>query len=301
MPGGVQGQRGVRFVRPFEGGVPGDLEATRLMLRHLLRVAHGRRFLTTPRLAIAVPSQITDVQQRALAVAAAGAGARKLTLVPTPLAAALGAGLPVDEPPAVMIVDLGAVITDIAVISMGTLVTARTVRVGGESLDQAIVSYVRRNRSALVSIEHAATAKSRMGADGQWGYGRPPLMLTGRDPDNGLPRPVMLAPADIAAAISGPMESVIRAIRETLAGCPPEIVRDLTTNGITLTGSGARLSGLTTLLWTRTGLPARVADAPSEATVLGAARQLERARPAGHRWLSRRDRRHGFLTAPRYL
>jgi rod shape-determining protein MreB len=307
LAAGEQAQRmraetpgGVRFSWPFDGGVPSDTQPVLWLLRHLLRTAHRRRHLTNPRMALAVPSQINNVQQRALALAATGAGARWLAMVPVPLAAALGAGLPLDEPHAVMVLDLGAVVTDIAVMSMGSIVAARTVRVGGQDLDEAIVTRVRREYGVLLGIDVAAGLKTRIGVDGGQGYGSPPFLVHGRDVTNGLPRPVMLSPADVVAAVGGPLETVVQAVRATLADCPPEMVCDLAAGGVTLTGGGARLAGLTALLRQRTGLPARVAgEDPDTAVVLGAAAMLERSRAFRRRRVPHRDRREGFMAAPR--
>jgi rod shape-determining protein MreB and related proteins len=290
------------FSWPFDGGVPADSQAVQWLLRHLLRTAHRRRHLANPRMAVAVPSQITNVQQRALAVAATGAGARWLAIVPVPLAAALGAGLPLDEPHAVMVVDFGAVVTDIAVMAMGSIVAARTVRVGGQDLDKAIIAYVRREQEVLLGVNVAATLKARIGIDGPWEYAPSPFLVHGRDVRNGLPRPVMLSPAEITAAVAHPLETVVAAVRATLADCPPQMVCDLASNGVTLTGGGARFAGLAALLRDRLGLPARVADEdPAAAVVLGAAALLERARTFRRRRVPHRDRRQGFMAAPRRL
>ncbi|SEG91195.1 rod shape-determining protein MreB [Thermomonospora echinospora] len=292
----------VLFSWPFEGGVPADPQAVQWLLRHLLRIAHRRRYLANPRLALAVPSQITDVQLRALSAAATSVGARWLAMVPVPLAAAIGAGLPLDEPRAVMVVDLGAVVTDIAVMSLGSIAAARTVRVGGQDLDEAIARHVREEKGVLLGADVAATLKARFGAGPQRGFASAPFLVHGRDSDNGLPRPVMLSPADVTAAVSGPLDTLMEAIRTTLAACPPDMVCDLARDGVTLTGGGARLAGLTALVQARTGLPARVAgDDPANVVVLGAAELLEHARDFRRRRVPHRDRRQGFMAAPRRL
>ncbi|WP_119726781.1 rod shape-determining protein [Thermomonospora amylolytica] len=288
---------GVRFVWPFEGGVPDEVGTARRLLRHLLRRAHRRRYMTSPRMAVAVPSEITDVQQHALAYVAGSAGARSLTMVPTPLAAALGAGVRLDEPPAVLMMDVGAVTTDMAVLSLGMVVVARTVRVGGQDLDRAIVDYARRERGVLIGLDTAAGVKRRIGA-AEW---HDHVLVHGRDPDTGVPRPTVLTAAEIGAAVESPLRTLVGAIRSLLEHCPAEMVVDLTDGGMVLTGGGARLTGLPDLLSERTGLPARVAEDPASAVVLGCAACLAGVPAFRPRREPRRDRRQGFLAAPRSL
>ncbi|TNY36562.1 rod shape-determining protein [Thermomonospora catenispora] len=287
---------GIRFVWPFEGGVLNEVETARRLLRHLLRRAHRRRYLTTPRMAVAVPSQITDVQQHALAYVACGAGARSLTMVPTPLAAALGAGIRLDEPPAVLMVDVGAVTTDLAVLSLGMIVVARTVRVGGQDLDRAIADHVRRERGVLIGLDAAASIKRRIGA-APW---HDHVLVHGRDLDTGVPKPVVLTAAEIGAAVEPPLRTLVEELRSLLEHCPAETVVDLTTGGMVLTGGGAKLTGLPELLSKHTGLPARVAEDPASAVVLGCAACLSGGLALQTRRLHR-DRRDGFLAVPRSL
>ncbi|HEX2313993.1 MAG TPA: rod shape-determining protein [Thermomonospora sp.] len=289
---------GVRFSWPFEGGVPVEDEPARRLLTRLLYEAHHRRHLANPRIAVAVPSQITDVQQHALANTLDAAGARQVTLVPTPLAAALGAGLPPDRPRAVMVIDLGAVVTDIAVMSMGQIVSARTVRLGGRDLDAAIVGHVRRTRGVLIGDESAAEAKARIAAGAHRDEG---VLVEGRDAADGLPRPVLLGAADIGAAVTAPLEEIFDAVQGVLQRCTPEMVRDLSTGGVALTGGGARFPSLAALVRAQTGLPARVAGDPGEAVVLGTAAFLEHTPVMVRHRRHRPDRRRGFLTAPRSL
>ncbi|REE96757.1 rod shape-determining protein [Thermomonospora umbrina] len=288
----------VRFTWPFEGGVPAEDDSARTMLQHLIHVGHSRRYMTNPRIAVAVPCQITDVQQRALADALDAAGARQVALVPTPLAAALGTGLPVDRPQAVMVIDVGAVVTDIAVMSMGAVVSARTVRLGGQDLDRAIIEHVRRTRGVLLGAECAAEAKSRIAAGGHRDQG---VLVYGRDDADGLPRRVLLGAGDIGTAIAAPLEAVFDGIQATLQGCTPEMVRDLSHGPITLTGGGARFPSLPALIRAQTGLHARVADNARDAVVLGTAMFLDRTPVMLRRRPRTRDRHRGFLTGARHL
>lgn len=287
----------VRFVWPFEGGVLDDVGTGRRLLRYLLRRAHRRRYLTTPRMAVAVPSQITEVQQHALSYVAGSAGARSLTMVPTPLAAALGAGVRLDEPSAVLVMDMGAVTTDLAVLSLGMIVVARTVRVGGQDLDRAIVDYVRRERGVLIGLDTAASVKRRIGAAAWHDH----VLVHGRDLDTGVPKSLVLTATEIGMAVASPLQTLVREIRSLLEHCPAEMTVDLTSGGIVLTGGGAKLTKLPDLLAEHTGLPARVADDPASAVVLGCAACLEGVPILRSRRAPRRDRRQGFLAVPRYL
>ncbi|MFC4910096.1 rod shape-determining protein [Actinomadura gamaensis] len=267
----------VRFQRPFEAGVPIDTEPAARLLRRLVRFAQGRRpYLVKPRLAVAVPTTLTDVQERAVREVLYSVGTRQAHLVPTPLAAALGADLPVDGPLATMVVDVGATATSVAVLACGGMICAHHVRVGGDDLSRAIAALVRRRDGLLIAEQTAEEAKLSVGALRPRGRQRTRrIVVHGRNLATGLPGTTVLSATDVERAVAAPLEEIIGTVRTALALCPPELSADIIPTGMLLTGGGARLKGLPGVLREATGLPVYLADDAEHAVVTGVARYLE--------------------------
>ncbi|MES9609265.1 rod shape-determining protein [Actinomadura sp. NPDC000929] len=292
----------VTLVRPIREGAPTETDEAEYLMRHLVRRHHRRHYTARPRLVVTVPSGLTSVHYRALQFSAYQAGARRLTLVPTPIAAAIGMGMTsCGRPDITVIADIGAEVTDVGVIAFGGLVTSHTAHIGGSALDRAIAALVRQEHGIALSQAAAEAAKLEVGAVPP--LGRRPVRQTvvhGRDIATGMPRGVVLTTADVARAITGPVARIVDAIGAGLAGCSPEISGDLLGVGITLTGGSARLPGLERLIRDRTGLGARVGDDTGDAAVLGAGEVL---RSAGSREPSAREsspRPHLLTTLAEY-
>ncbi|RKS69149.1 rod shape-determining protein MreB [Actinomadura pelletieri DSM 43383] len=270
----------VTLVRPIRDGAPTETDEAEYLMRHLVRRHHRRRYTARPRLVMTVPSGMNTVHYRALQFSAYQAGARRLTLVPTPIAAAIGMGLTSSARPDVTVVaDIGADLTDIGVIAFGGLVTSHTAHIGGSALDRAIVALVRREQRTVISPSAAEAAKLEVGAVPP--LGRRPVRQTvvhGRDVTTGMPREIVLTTVDVGRAIAGPVAEIVDAVHVGLSGCSPEISGDLLSVGVTLTGGTARLPGLERLIRDRTGLVARVGDETGDAAVLGAGEVLRSAR-----------------------
>ena len=261
-------------VRPLSDGVIADYVVTEAMLKHFIRKVHDRRLGIRPRMVIAVPSGITEVEKRAVNESAAAAGARELHLIEEPMAAAIGAGLPVHEAAANMIVDIGGGTTEVAIISLFGLVYSRSLRVAGDELDEAIVLFMRRAYNLLIGERTAEEIKIRMGS----AYPQPnesSFEVKGRDLVTGLPGTIKVTSEEIREAMMDPLEIIIDSIRITLERCPPELSADLVDRGIMLTGGGALLTGLDKLLSEETGLPVHVAEDPLSAVAEGTGKLLE--------------------------
>ncbi|MCP2339344.1 rod shape-determining protein [Actinomadura rupiterrae] len=267
----------VRFERPFEAGIPLDTEPAARLLRRLVRIAQGRRpYLVKPRLAVAVPTTLTDVQERAVREVLYSIGTRQAYLVPTPMAAALGADLPVDGSQATMVVDVGATATSVAVLACGGLICAHHSRAGGNDLSKAIAALVRRRDGLLIAEQTAEEAKLSVGALRPRGRQRSRrIVVHGRQLATGLPGTTVLSAVDVERAVAGPLEELIATVRTALALCPPELSADIIPTGMLLTGGGARLKGLPAVLREATGLPVRIAEDSEDAVINGVARYLE--------------------------
>ena len=267
-------ERGVRLVRPIRDGVPTDVDETESLLRHLLRSHHRMRHMAKPHMAIAVPSAITQVQQSAMREAAFNAGARRLLLVPVPVAAAYGAGL-VEGPDDVAIVaDIGAQVTDVGVLLGGELVGSHTARVGGGAMDEAIRARARWGYGMLIGPVTAEAAKLELGTATPDRTPDRVAVVHGKDRHSDLPCRAVMSSADVHEAIAPALREIVRAVRTAVAAAPPEMARDFLSVGVTLTGGAARLHGLDELIRRETGLSARVAPNAAEAVVLGAAELL---------------------------
>jgi len=241
-------------IRPLKDGVIADFDTTERMLRYFIQKVHRRRYLAKPRIVVCVPSGITGVEQRAVKDAGYAAGARKVYIIEEPMAAAIGAGLPIHEPTGNMVVDIGGGTTEVAVISLGGIVTSLSIRVGGDELDQSIINWVKREFSLLLGERTAEEIKMAIGSA---------YPLQGEND------------AEIRKALEEPVNAIINAVKSTLDKCPPELSSDLMDRGIVLTGGGALLKGLDERLRKETGMPIHIADRPLDAVVEGSGKCIE--------------------------
>ncbi|MFJ6749892.1 MULTISPECIES: rod shape-determining protein [unclassified Streptomyces] len=276
---------GITAMRPLREGVIADFDAAEQMLRALMKKAlpSSRRF-ARPRVVICVPSGITGVERRAVIDSAKGAGAREVHLIEEPMAAAIGAGLPVDEPVGCMVVDIGGGTTEVAVVSMGGLVTAQSVRVAGDALDTAITTYVKKKHNLAIGERTAEDIKIAIGS-AAWTpvdvdeegepRRRPSYTVRGRDHVSGLPRIQEITEEEIREALAEPVDAIVRAVHRTLDACPPELSGDIIEQGIALTGGGALLRGLDLRLRQEMGVPVTVADQPLDCVVNGTAKCVD--------------------------
>jgi len=261
-------------IRPLKDGVIADFDTTERMLKYFIQKVHKRRYLAKPRVVICVPSGITGVEQRAVKDAGYAAGARKVYIIEEPMAAAIGADLPIHEPTGNMVVDIGGGTTEVAVIALGGIVTALSIRVGGDELDQAIVDWVKREFSLLLGERTAEEIKMAIGS----AYplpGEPDAEIRGRDLSTGLPKTILVTAADIRKALEGPVKAIIDAVKSTLDKTPPELASDLMDRGIVLTGGGALLRGLDERLRHETGMPVHVTERALQAVVEGSGKCIE--------------------------
>jgi rod shape-determining protein MreB len=264
----------IQAVRPLKDGVIADFDITEKMLRYFIQKVHTRRFLAKPRVVVCVPSGITGVEQRAVEEATIAAGARAAYIIEEPMAAAIGAGMPIHEPIGSMVVDIGGGTSEVAVISMGGIVTATSIRVGGDELDEAIINYVKKEFSLVLGERTAEAIKVAIGS----AFPMPDEMIAeikGRDLVTGLPKTVHITAEEVRKAIEEPVSAIVDAVKNTLDRCPPELAADLMDQGIILTGGGALLKGLDERLRHETGMPVRVASDPLYCVVLGSGRCLE--------------------------
>jgi len=255
-------------IRPMKAGVIADFEITEAMLRYFIKKIHNRRKMVRPRIIIAVPSDITEVEKRAVKDSATHAGAREVFLIEEPMAAAIGVGLPVQEPAGNMIVDIGGGTTEVALISLAGIVFSRTVRVGGDEMDECIVQYMKRVYNLMIGERTAEEIKMTMGS----AYPveeETSIEVKGRDLVAGLPKTLTITSEEIREALQEPISSIIDAIRITLERCPPELSADLVDRGMILAGGGALLAGLDKLIAEQTGLPVHLADDPLSAVAEG--------------------------------
>lgn len=264
----------IEAIRPMKDGVIADFEVTEAMLRYFIRKTHNRRTLVRPRIIICVPFGITEVEKRAVRESAESAGAREVYLIEEPMAAAIGAGLPITEPAGNMIVDIGGGTTEVAVISLAGIVFSRSVRVAGDKMDEAIVQHIKRNYNLLVGERTAEWIKINIG--NAFPDVEPKTMeIKGRDLVTGIPRILQINSDEIREAITEPVNSIVEAIKVTLERTPPELAGDIVDKGIVLAGGGALLTGLNKLISEETGLPVQVAEDPLSCVVLGSGKALD--------------------------
>ena len=260
-------------IRPLKDGVIADFEVTEAMLRHFIRKAHNRRTMARPRVVIAVPSGITEVEKRAVKESAEQAGAREVYLIEEPMAAAIGVGLPVQDASGNMIVDIGGGTTEVALISLSGIVYSRSVRVAGDELDEAIVQYMKRAYNLMIGERTAEEIKIRLGS--AYPIGKETSMeVKGRDLVAGLPKTITISSQEVREAMLEPLNTIVDSVRVTLERCPPELSADLVDRGLVLAGGGALLRGLDKLLSEETGLPVHVAEDPLSAVAEGAGKVL---------------------------
>ena len=268
----------ITAIRPLRDGVIADFEVAEEMIKHFIRKVHNRRMFASPLIIVCVPSGSTAVERRAIQESAESAGARKVFLIEEPMAAAIGAGLPVTEPSGSMIVDIGGGTTEVAVISLGGIVYARSVRVGGDKMDEAIISYIRRNHNLLIGESSAEQIKINLGSamppddpddPGPW------REVKGRDLINGVPREVVVSQGQIAESLAEPVSQILDAVTTALENTPPELAADIVDKGIVLTGGGALLYRLDEILRQKTQLPVTVAEDALSCVAMGTGRALE--------------------------
>ncbi|MBF0588146.1 MAG: rod shape-determining protein [Magnetococcales bacterium] len=260
--------------RPMRDGVIADFKVTEEMLKHFIRKVHKRRRLTSPRIIVCVPFGATPVERRAITESANKARAREVFLIEEPMAAAIGAGLPVTDASGSMVVDVGGGTTEVAIISLGGIVYSRSIRVGGDKMDEAIVAHVRRKYSLLIGEGTAETIKIQIGS----AFPLPERLeveVKGRDLVNGVPKHQIISDPEILDALAEPINAIVEGVRVALERTPPELAADIVDRGIVLTGGGALLRGLDTLLAEETGLPVIIAEDPLSCVVMGSGRALE--------------------------
>jgi rod shape-determining protein MreB len=261
-------------IRPLKDGVIADFDTTERMLRYFIQKVHKRRHLAKPRIVVCVPSGITGVEQRAVKDAGYAAGARKVYIIEEPMAAAIGAGLPVHEPTGNMVVDIGGGTTEVAVISLGGIVTAQSIRTGGDELDTSIITYVKKEYSLMLGERTAEEIKMAIGSAFPM-PDEPHAEIRGRDLVSGLPKTIVVSSEEIRKALEEPVNAIVDAVKTTLDKTPPELSGDLMDRGIVLTGGGALLKGLDERLRHETQMPIHIADNPLDSVALGSGKCVE--------------------------
>ena len=264
----------IQAIRPIKDGVIADFEVTEAMLRYFINKVHNRRTLVHPRIIVSVPSGITQVEKRAVKESAESAGAREVYLIEEPMAAAIGAGLPITEPTANMIVDIGGGTTEVAVISLAGVVYAKSVRVAGDKMDDAILQHIKRNHNLAIGEHSAEVIKTTIGDV----MPEPPfdtMDIKGRDLVSGVPKILSIDSREIQHAITEQVDAIVEAVKMALELTPPELSADIVDQGIVLTGGGALLRSLDKRLKEETGLPIIIADDPLSSVVLGSGKALE--------------------------
>jgi len=261
-------------VRPLQDGVIADFDVTAAMLKRFIRTALKGSFFSRARVMICIPAGVTEVESRAVEDAAKQAGATKVALIEEPMAAAIGAGLPVDDASGSMVVDIGGGTSEVAVISLGDIVTAQSVRIAGDDLDEAIINYVRKKYNLLIGERTAEQLKIEIGSCIPY-ENEGSVEIKGRNLVDGLPKNVTITAAEVREAMSDTISSIIDAIRTTLEKTPPELSADIIDRGITLMGGGAMLRGLDKLIAAETDMPVYVADNPLDCVALGLAKRIE--------------------------
>ena len=264
----------ITAIRPMKDGVIADFETTEVMLRHFIRIVHHRRSLIRPRIVICVPSGITQVEKRAVRESAESAGAREVFLIEEPMAAAIGAGLPITEPTANMVVDIGGGTTEVAVISLAGIVYSKSVRVGGDKMDEAILQHIKRKYNLLIGIRTAEIIKTTIG-NAFPSDQIDTIEVRGRDLVTGIPKILTIDSDEIRKAISEQVETIIETVRIALEQTPPELAADIVDKGIVLTGGGALLKNLDILLREETKLPITITEDPLSTVVLGSGMILD--------------------------
>lgn len=261
-------------IRPMKDGVIADFDITQSMLKHFIKRAISSSFMSKPRVVICVPSGVTEVEKRAVEEATLQAGAKEAYLIEEPMAAAIGANLPVEEPTGSMIVDIGGGTSEVAVISLGGIVTSKSLRIAGDEFDEAIVHFVKKEYSLMIGERTAEQIKMTIGN----AYPKPKeeyMEVRGRDLITGLPKNISISSSEINEALKEPINAIVDAIKYTLEKTPPELASDIMDKGIMLAGGGALLSGLDKLIREETGMPVTVAETPLDCVAIGAGKVLD--------------------------
>lgn len=266
----------IQAIRPLRDGVIADFEVAEEMIKYFIQKVHNRRNFASPQVVICVPSGSTAVERRAIQDSAESAGARQVYLIEEPMAAAIGAGLPVTEPTGSMVVDIGGGTTEVAVISLGGIVYAQSVRVGGDKMDDAIIAYIKKNNNLLIGEASAERIKKEIGSAvmTENGSGRS-LNIKGRDLMNGVPKEITISELQIVESLSDPILAIVEGVKQALEKTPPELSADIVERGIVLTGGGALLNNLDVVLKKTTGLPVSIAEDPLSCVALGTGKALE--------------------------
>jgi len=261
-------------IRPLKDGVIADFDVTQTMLKKFIEKVSHKGSFTSPRIVVCYPSGITEVEKRAIDEATKQAGARDVLLLEEPMAAAIGSGLPVNEPTGSMIVDIGGGTTEVAIISLGGIVTAKSLRIAGDDFDQAIISYIKKEYSLMIGERTAEKIKIELGSAFDLGEENS-MEIRGRDLITGLPKVVLIKESEIREALREPINAIIEAIKTTLEKTPPELASDIIDKGITLAGGGALLRGIDDLIKAETHMPVHIAESPLDCVALGAGKALD--------------------------
>ena len=264
----------ITAIRPLKDGVIADFDVTQSMMKHFIRKAFSKGSFVRPRIVVCYPSGVTQVERNAIEEATYQAGAKNVYLLPEPMAAAIGAGLPVEEPTGSMVVDIGGGTTDIAIISLGGIVTSKSLRIAGDELDQAIASYIKREYSLMIGERTSELIKMEIGSafsDEE----EKTMDIRGRDLVTGLPKTLNISSVEIREALSEPVNAIIDAIKSTLEKTPPELAADIMDKGIIITGGGALLNGIDKLIIKETNMPVSIAENPLDCVAIGTGKALD--------------------------
>ncbi len=261
-------------IRPLKDGVIADFDVTQIMLKKFIEKVSPKGGFTNPRIVVCFPSGVTEVEKRAIDEATKQAGAREVVLMEEPMAAAIGAGLPVNEPTGSMIVDIGGGTTEVAIISLGGIVTSKSLRVAGDELDQSIINYIKKEYSLMIGERTAENIKVELGSAYETDEDKT-MEIRGRDLISGLPKVITISEKEVREALSEPVISIIEAIKTTLEKTPPELASDIMDKGIMLAGGGALLRGLDQLINEETHMPVHIAESPLDCVAVGAGKALD--------------------------
>ncbi|MDR3151512.1 MAG: rod shape-determining protein [Holosporaceae bacterium] len=266
----------ITAIRPLKDGVIADFDVAESMIKHFIRKAHNRRSFVSPQIVICIPRGSTAVERRAIQESAEGAGARRVFLIEEPMAAAIGAGLPVTEPTGSMVVDIGGGTTEVAVLSLGGIVYGNSVRVGGDKMDETIINYIRKHHNLLVGDTTAEKIKKEIGSAIHPAKGEGKTMsIKGRDLINGVPKEIKISEHHIVDSLMEPVSAIVETVKFALENTPPELSADIVDKGIVMTGGGSLLNRLDELVRNKTGLPVSIAEDPLTCVVMGTGKVLE--------------------------
>lgn len=262
-------------IRPLKDGVIADFDVTQAMLKKFIEKVSPKSAFTSPRIVVCFPSGVTEVERRAIDEAVKQAGAREVLLMEEPMAAAIGAGLPVNEPTGSMVVDIGGGTTEVAIISLGGIVTSKSLRVAGDELDQAIINYTKKQYNLMIGERTAENVKIELGSAYESEEEEKEMEIRGRDLISGLPKVIIIRENEVREALQEPIASIIDAIKSTLEKTPPELASDIIDKGIMLTGGGAMLKGIDLLINEETHMPVNIAETAIDCVAIGAGKALD--------------------------